>query len=246
MKKLVVIMLLLSVQVFAQENHKLYGKVVAYGDAVPGVYVINKRTGAEIKTDNNGLFDLEVRIGDELAVYSPAIVTRNFTVNKGWFDDEPFVLSVDQQFYELEEVVIEQRVTSESLGLVPKGQKRYTPAERRLKAASAIEPTWLAGQGSVGGAVPFDPLINALTGRTKMLKTALETEKKEMLKEKIKGLYNEDELINELRIPQEYVEGFIFYLIEDETFVASLNENSTKTDLLLVELSAKYLELLKG
>lgn len=245
MKKLLYILLiLLSVQVFSQD--RLYGKVVSYDEAVPGVYIINKRTGAEVKSDDNGLFNLEVKIGDELAVYSPKIITRDFTVNKQWFDESPFVLSVDQQFYELEEVVIENRITSESLGLVPKGQKRYTPAERRLKAASDMQPTWLAGLGSVGGAVPFDPIINALTGRTRMLKTALETERKEMLKDKIVGLYSEDELINEYHIPEEYVQGFMFYLIEDETFVAALKENSSKTDLLLVDLSVKYIELLKG
>lgn len=245
MKKLLYILLiLLSAQAFSQD--RLYGKVVSYNEVVPGVYIINKRTGAEVKSDDNGLFNLEVKIGDELAVYGPKIITRDFTANKQWFDESPFILSVDQQFYELEEVVIENKITSESLGLVPKGQKRYTPAERRLKAASDMQPTWLAGLGSVGGAVPFDPIINALTGRTRMLKTALETERKEMLKDKIAGLYSEDELINEYHIPEEYVQGFMFYLIEDETFVAALKENSLKTDLLLVDLSVKYLELLKG
>ena len=177
-KPLCLMLLLISPYTYSQENEKLHAKVISYGDAVQDVYVINKRTGSEAKTDNNGLFILEVRIGDELAVYSPKIVSRNFTVNKQWFDEIPFVLSVDQQFYELEEVVIENRITSESLGLVPKGQKRYTPAERRLKTASEMKPLWLAGIGAAGGAVPLDPLINALTGRTRMLKTALETEKK--------------------------------------------------------------------
>ncbi|HYD91350.1 MAG TPA: hypothetical protein VEA37_07690, partial [Flavobacterium sp.] len=118
MKKLLyILVILLSIQAFSQE--RLYGKVVSYNEPVPGVYVINKRTGDEVKTDNNGLFDLEVKTGDELAVYSPKIITRNFTVNKKWFDENPFILSVDQQFYELEEVVIDNRITSESLGLVP-------------------------------------------------------------------------------------------------------------------------------
>lgn len=245
MKKLLyILVILLSIQAFSQE--RLYGKVVSYNEPVPGVYVINKRTGDEVKTDNNGLFGLEVKTGDELAVYSPKIITRNFTVNKKWFDESPFILSVDQQFYELEEVVIDNRITSESLGLVPKGQKQYTPAERRLKAAGDMTPTWLAGPGSIGGAVPFDPIINALTGRTRMLKNALETERKEALKEKIAGIYSEDKFIDELRIPKEYVEGFVFYLIEDVAFVEALKANNPKTDILLVDLSVKYLELLKG
>ena len=73
----------------------------------------------------------------------------------------------------------------------------------------------------------------------------MKRKKKEILKEKIENTYSEEELINEFHIPREYVRGFIFYIIEDNNFVAALNENSTKTDLLLVELSVKYLEMIK-
>src|SRR5690606_7047243 len=192
MKKLLCILfILLSMQAFSQD--RLYGKVVSYNEPVQGVYVINKRTGAEAKSDNNGLFNLEVKIGDELAVYSSKIVTRNFTVNKEWFNESPFVISVDQQLYELEEVVINHQVTSESLGLVPKGQKRYTPAQRRLYTAT----TGL-----------LDPLINLISGRTRMLKKALETEKQEMLVQEVNAMFSQAE-IEQLNIPEEYVKGFV-------------------------------------
>ena len=232
MKKILYINMLfflLSIQTIAQENQKLFGKVVTYGDAVPGVYIINKRTGAETITDNNGLFSLEVKTGDELAVYSTKIITRNFTVNKEWFEDTPFIISVDQQVYELEEVVIEHQVTSESLGLVPRGQKRYTPAERRVYTAT----TGL-----------LDPLINLITGRTKMLKKALETEKQELLIQEVNGMFTDAE-IKELNIPEEYVKGFIFYIVEDRDFAAAVkNGDDGLVKYYITELAKKYIQII--
>lgn len=224
---LYILLILLSAQAFSQE--RLYGKVVSNNEAVPGVFVINKRTGAEAKSDNKGLFNLEVKIGDELAVYSAKIVTRNFTVNKEWFDDNPFIISVDQQMYELEEVVIDHQVTSESLGLVPKGQKQYTPAERRLYTAT----TGL-----------LDPLINLITGRTKMLKKALETEKKEMLIQEVNGMFSEAE-IQQLNIPEEYVKGFVFFIVEDNDFAAAVrNGDEGLVKYHMTELAKKYVKIL--
>lgn len=224
---LYILLILLSAQAFSQE--RLYGKVVSNIEAVPGVFVINKRTGAEAKSDNKGLFNLEVKIGDELAVYSAKIVTRNFTVNKEWFDDNPFIISVDQQMYELEEVVIDHQVTSESLGLVPKGQKQYTPAERRLYTAT----TGL-----------LDPLINLITGRTKMLKKALETEKKEMLIQEVNGMFSEAE-IQQLNIPEEYVKGFVFFIVEDKDFAAAVrNGDEGLVKYHMTELAKKYVKIL--
>ena len=228
MKKLLCIVLLfLSVQAFSQD--RLYGKVVSNNEPVSGVYVINKRTGTEAKTDNNGLFNLEVKTGDELAVYSAKIVTRNFTVNKEWFDENPFIISVDQQIYELEEVVIDHQVTSESLGLVPKGQKQYTPAERRLYTAT----TGL-----------LDPLINLITGRTKMLKKALETEKQEILIQEVNGMFSQVE-IQQLNIPEEYVKGFVFFIVEDKDFAAAVrNGDDGLVKYYMTELAKKYIKIL--
>ena len=230
MKKLLyiqIVMLLLSVQVFSQNT--LYGKVVSSNEPVQGVYVINKRTGAEAKSDNNGLFKLEVKTGDELAVYNTQIVTRNFTVNKEWFDESPFVISVDQQMYELEEVVIDHQVTSESLGLVPKGQKQYTPAQRRLYTAT----TGL-----------LDPLINLITGRTKMLKKALETEKQEMLIQEVNAMFSQAE-IEQLNIPEEYVKGFVFFIVEDKDFATAIkNGDDGLVKYYMTELAKKYIKIL--
>ncbi len=49
------------------------------GDArVPGVFVINKNSGQEVKTDGQGNFSIPARNGDRLVVHSAFTEDREF------------------------------------------------------------------------------------------------------------------------------------------------------------------------
>lgn len=202
------------------------------GDAsIPNIFVINKVTGSETKTDYKGNFYIDAKVGDGIAVYGNGIETRDFTANAMWFETPPVILAVEVASLELKEVLVESGPDEESLGLVPKGQKQYTPAEKRLFAATS-------GFG-------IDGLINAITGRTKMLKAAVETEKKEFLIDKINGIYSAEHIMKEFKIPEENVNAFIYYVVEDAEFAAAMKEgNETFAKFLMTGLAQKYLKLL--
>jgi hypothetical protein len=55
---------------------------------------------------------------------------------------------------QLNEVMVYQykNINAEALGIIPMGRKTYTPAERKLKAAT--------GWSGQGGGVSIDPLFN--------------------------------------------------------------------------------------
>jgi hypothetical protein len=236
--KILYILLLLPVLLFGQERQKLYGRVVAQDIGMPNVYVINKVTGSETKTDYNGYFYLEVRIGDGLAVNGKGIETRDFTVNATWFESPPVVLAVEVEALQLEEVKVEGQPDEESLGLVPKGQKQYTPAERKLKTATS-------GLG-IGTIVALDPIINAISGRTKMLKRALATEKQEFLLDDVKALFGKTKIMETYKIPEENVNGFYYYVVEDAEFASAMKSgNETVAKFLMTGLAEKYLEVIK-
>lgn len=243
MKNIIYFILLFCVPVFCQQRQPLQGKIVAGETAVQGVFVINKGTGIEAKTDNTGSFCIDARIGDRLAVYSPDISAREFAVNAQTFLEVPYIMEVTINGYELKEVVIND-VTSESLGIVPKGQKQYTPAERRLKTASDWDPT--IGLGTMAGiGFSLDPIMNAISGRTKMLKKALATENKEFSIEKINGIYTREQIITELKIPAEYVDGFLYYAVEDAKCAAALKgKNNELAKLQMMVLAEKYNKLI--
>lgn len=228
---LLFILFWLPLLAFSQERQLLSGRIVAEGAGIADIFIINKATGAEKKSDAQGNFAIEAKPGDVLTAYSTKTEVRDFVLSAAAFREQPYVISVNIQAYQLEEVVVNKTVTSESLGLVPKGQKQYTPAERKLYTATS-------GFG-------LDILLNAISGRTKMLKRALATEKKEVLMEKIGNICTEEEIMTEYKIPEEHVKGFVYYIVEDKEFADAMNDkNYMMARFLMTGLSAKYRKII--
>lgn len=246
MRSKLLLLLLYALAATAQERKPLPGKVVAEGDntGVPGIFVINTISGNETKTSAAGLFTIDVKEGDRIAVYGKNVKVRNFTVNSLWFKEQPFTLAVEYDGNQLKEVVIDDTLNSESLGIVPQGQKRYTQMERKMYTTGDFKALDLLK--ILYGGMPFDPLINKISGRTKRVKKELETERKLAATEAIGNAYAPGAFIAELKIPEEYVEGFIYYAVEDKELTAALhNKNIEMVKFLLTGLSEKYLKLLE-
>jgi hypothetical protein len=236
-KLLYIVFLLISCAVSSQEQQTVLGRVVSGDNGVGNVFVINKTVGTEVKTDYKGYFDLTAKPGDKLVVYNTKIIVREFTLTAESFKVSPYIISVNYKAIELDEVVIDKysNINAESLGLVPKGQLKRTVAERRV---------YTAGTFSVGTVVALDPIINAISGRTRMLKRALATERQEGTVGNVQGLYSEEELIATYHIPKEHINGFLYYVAEDKEFVTALKaKNKQYIDFLMMELSKKYLKL---
>lgn len=225
---LFIIILLFSITADAQT---LKGRIVSGNSAVADVFVINKKTGAETKADVLGYFTIAAKPGESIVVYNTKISVREFILTSASFNEQPYLMSVNYQTYEMDEVVIDKKIDAVSLGLVPKDQKRYTVAERRLYSAS-------------GGAFGIDLLINYLSGRWRMLKMDVKTEKKEIMIETVRGLYNEDEIVNLFDIPAEHVDGFLYYLAEKEYFMMMVKEgNKAQVGFIMADFAKDYMAL---
>lgn len=213
----------------AQVRRPLQGRVVVTDEGVAGIFVINKNTGAETKSGANGFFVLEAKPGDMFAVFHQSIVSRDFVISEASFQANPYVLEADLKGEELKEVVI-TGVSSESLGLVPKGQKKVTQADRKLIKYSS------------GGGLIY--LINALSGRLKPLKRARETVKKQVLKDQVWNMITEAD-IKQCGVSPEMAKGFIFYALEDKRVKTAIDSGSGEIKLLLIEIAQDYLKLQK-
>lgn len=212
----------------AQERKSLHGRVLIEGTPSAGIFVINKATGAEVKSAGNGDFTIPAKPGDKLAVYSTGITVREFAISEQSFAAKPYLVEVQAKATELDEVVIND-IDERQLGLAPANQKRYTPAERRLKTARS-------GMG-------IDQLINLLSGRMRMLKKAVETERKEQIMDNIDGVLSDDDLVN-IGVPRDLARGFLFYAVEDPRVGDAIKAgNADLLKLLLMEISEKYNKL---
>lgn len=234
MHKLIVALLLFCGTVFCQERKPLPGKVVIVGNGIQNVFVINKATGAEVKTGGGGYFTIYAKAGDMLAVYSDKVDVRDFAVSEASFKENPYLMEVNAKSYEMEEVIINSAsVTSQSLGLVPKGYVFETPAERSIRFHGTM-PSGL------------DYLFTAIGGGLYLKKLEVKYAKKNALLAKIRDFYTEEEIISECKIPKEYVDGFLYYGVEDAKLTEVLRVKDTGgAKLRLSELALKYLDIIK-
>ena len=76
------------------------------------------------------------------------------------------------------------------------------------------------------------------------MKAELEVERKEFLKSKIYANFDSEFIINQLHIPEEYVEGYVFYIVEDaELKAAAKAKNKTLINFRMSALAVDYLKL---
>jgi hypothetical protein len=224
-------MAFLPLAVFSQERKQLNGKITSDAEDLEGVYVINRTADVTVATTPGGYFTINAGVSDTLVFSAIQFVAKELIVNERHFTNDLFFVPLEPLVQSLDEAVVtNSTITSESLGIVPKGQKRYTPGESKVYTAT---------QG-------VDGLINAISGRRKEVKKAAEYEKKELLMEKINYIYTEEDIVNELNIPQEHVKGLIFYAVQDKEFAETLKQkNNAMAKFHMSRIATEYLELIK-
>ena len=222
---------------YAQEKGAVAcrGKVNADMTNLEGIYVINLNTENAAITDAKGFFTINAKVGDSLLLSSVQFksVTKAITSEDL---SSLFFVTMHPIMNELKEVVVKRpSVSAESLGIIPYGQKKYTPAERKYATASSgrLNPLGL------------DPLLNYFSGRTAMLKKELEVEKKEGYLVQLENLFDKNHYVNTLHIPSDYVKGFLYFAVENPKFTRVLKtKNRTSIEFLMSELAAQYNEII--
>jgi hypothetical protein len=77
-----------------------------------------------------------------------------------------------------------------------------------------------------------------------MLKKEVLVEKKEMLQLKTTDYFERDYFTKTLKIPEIYVDGFLFYIVENERYAKAMKEkNKDMATFLLSGLAVEYLKL---
>ena len=206
----------------------LHFKIIASGTSVEGVNVLNLVNQKNTISDVNGEFYILAKYDDVLLMTAVNLEIKRKLIEEEDLQLDLIKIKMIPKNTELKEVKVNEyaHITSASIGIVPKNQKKYTPAERKLYTAQS-------------GLI--DPLINWMSGRTTMLKKEVEVEKKERLLVKLDGQFETQYYTEELKIPEAYIKGFQYFLVEEEEFVkALLAKNKTLMKYLLPKLALKY------
>ncbi|MCL6460831.1 MAG: hypothetical protein I4O51_03050 [Flavobacterium micromati] len=229
------LLFLFSVQIiFGQAVIKAKMRVQLSSDstAVHAIDVTNVTSQKTIVSNLGEFFTIDVKIGDVILLSSKDLETLRIKIDQRDIEKEVLTVNMGVKSIVLKEVIInESGVSAESLGIIPYGQKKYTPAERRLYTATT------------GGGI--DGLLNTISGRKAMIKKEIIVEKKEQLLAKIDILFEDNYYTETLKIPELYIKGFQYYCIDDISMANALRaKNKTMVLFLIVKLAENYNEIL--
>lgn len=249
----------LSFQIGMSQSVEITGTVES-NIGIENINIINKTTYNYTITNANGAFKIMAKLDDTLQFSSMLHKTKYVVVDRNIISSKKISVVLEEQVNELNEVTVGNRLTGDLLkdinniegeppinfydiGIPGYTGKIATQSERRLSEASDLE---LKGGGSLGGmgvSISATALINAISGRSKILKSRVEIEEKETLIQSIKGrlandFFASNPLDEHLRME------FFYFCADDENFIERC-QNQTDLDILEF-LKMKYQAYLKN
>ena len=214
-----------QVQIYAQERQVLKGLVLQEETPVSDVHIKNQSSGEYTISNTNGSFEIAVKVNDTLWLSHVSTKALQKVIRQKNINSKFLTLRLDTQINELEEVEVhaQPKIDAVSLGILQHPIKELTFNEKRLKTASS-------------GFFLFDPLINAITGRTKYLKQVVDNDKKIENIEKLREKYSPF-LKKELKIDDTEIERLLIIAVERENIQKAISvHNDGEVKLYLLEL----------
>ncbi|WP_250433037.1 carboxypeptidase-like regulatory domain-containing protein [Hanstruepera flava] len=245
-KLLLIFAFTFAVQSVLSQDKELLGKVVSPLD-VENVHVINKTAQKFTITNVYGEFKISASINDTLVFSSIQHKLLSIIVDEDMIKGEILEVRLEQQINALDQVVVGkilsgdilsdignvegEPMTSKKAGIPSYQGPPKTQSERRLTEAT-----------TGGGIVPLNPIINAITGRTKELKNRIKLEEKETLMYSIKVRLSEY-LFEMNPLNEAYHLEFFYFVSEEDDFLSRCKNQS---DMLVLEYLKEKLVVFKN
>lgn len=207
-----------SFSLSAQETYILKGRVDL--DVADGLQanIINLHTKKATISHPDGSFSIEVALGNLVLFSSIGYTSKQIEITREILAEEKLVIRLDQSMDMLDEVHLSNSNLTGDLTKdaeivpyfdqaeigFPIRYKQMTGAERRLYAATT----------GAGGALGIDPLINAISGRTKRLKRYVKNEKDAEARRWLRELLPNDFFTDKLGLAEEQIELFVDFCFD--------------------------------
>lgn len=212
-------------------SKKLEGRVFSKDGDVAATHVQNITANKATITDIDGFFSITANLNDTLVISAVQFQKREIIITKEILQQQFLNVPLADALTKLDEVVvtpynltgditkdldlisIEPVVTASTLGLPNAHVKPLSKAERELFAATA------------NPFMSFDPLINAITGRTKMLKKRVARNKLYSRTEQVKAFYADSLFRINLKIPEDKINDLLYFCEVDSVFQTTVDAN---------------------
>lgn len=206
---------------------KLEGRVFGMDGDVAATHVLNTTTKKATITDSNGSFSIPVNLNDTLVFSAVQFKKKVLVITHAILESKTVFVPLEESLTELDEVVVRPYSLSGDLGLDAKSisiEPVVTASTLGLPNAYVSVPTQAERQlfeaTSGGGLVPLNPIINAITGRTKMLRKQVAREEKQARTDRVRGFYADSLYVRDLKIPLAKIDDFMYFCEMDADFQA--------------------------
>lgn len=247
------ILLVLSIQLSAQESDlkKINGVLISLSGEVSGIHIINKTSQLATISNANGYFSIRSKLNDTLVIRGVGYQTKQLIIDSENYNKFSLAVDLEAEVVSLNEVVVmpynlsgdllvdmeairaEDQVSEFTLGLPNADATPMRKSQRILNEAT-----------TGGGILPVNPILNAITGRTKKLKKIVAVDLKNQRTLQVRYYYPDSLFVNHLKIDQEKILDFMFYCETDPEFnyYAQLKDKFKIWELLR-EKSVQYRDL---
>ncbi|RXG24836.1 peptidase associated/transthyretin-like domain-containing protein [Leeuwenhoekiella aequorea] len=234
--------MLIPLHIQGQEAIQLTGKIT--NDSIDHEYlhVLNLTLQKGTITNEKGVFRIPVREQDTLYISAVQFKPKEVVITSEIIAKNFLKLELETNVTELEDVNISDIDLSGRLGddmNIPKVEKPFNPADAGLPVYTGPiitqeERKLYTATHSGGGIIPVNAVINAISGRTKMLKNHVRISNMEIRVQKARNLVSDSTYIYQLNIPAKYIDDFAHYIYQDKT--ENLQIASEDNPLSLIEL----------
>ncbi|HLV46862.1 MAG TPA: hypothetical protein VKY32_07465 [Flavobacterium sp.] len=213
------LLLFLSFSAFAQEDFALKGVVSSEEEALENIFVLNRNTDEMVQTNQNGEFDIQVKIGDKLVAFdaNDYFVPNVFNIVSA---DESRLKHIEliPKAEELDELVIESQPTSKSLGITDIKIEQANPTQADIKGIVEL-------------------IIGLFVNKNKTPEPPNFEQRQTWFEANIPR----EELTEKYQIPAEQTDLFYRFLAEDISLFNILQNNPKQAELELYEKSFRFL-----
>lgn len=216
------------------------------------INVINTTSYKATISQLDGQFEIPVRVGDSILISSIQYKDVKFIV-KPEYKNERIEIPLKLKINELEQVDVyslgltgdldkdagnikTNEFNQRAAGL-PVPKKQLTKNERRLYAAK-----------SSAGGIPLDYMFNLINGNIKMYKQLIQYDRVDSKKTKMASIFPERFYTEDLNLPDNLIEDFVYYCVEQHPDTVSLMQQQNTLELyeVLPGIAEEYLKLKEG
>jgi hypothetical protein len=234
---------------FSQENQLLKGRFTGEDLEKSFINVININQYKATISQLDGRFKIQAMVGDSILISSIQYSEIRFVVKPEFFEEDvefPLKLKLNElKQVDIYSLGLTGDLVKDAQGIrtndfsqtqlgFPAYVQRFTREERRLHSAMSSQ-----------GGVPLDYLFNLINGNIKMYKQLIEYERTDKKKSKLFEIFPKRFYEEDLSVPDNLIEDFIYYCVENNPKVVELINEQNQLLLMdiLPEIAEEYMAI---